>query len=98
MEILIPGAKQSTNLLKSVKYYYDEDIGLGLTRYELGIWLVFGIFYMLRKYLVKCGEEKTVFDFMRPSREQMGRGEQSVGQEEMRRKREEMYKVNKNKR
>lgn len=59
--------KQKRRLLNDFKYMYDEVIFFGVTRYEFGLWLMFAIAYFLRKALEKCGDKKTVFDFMRPS-------------------------------
>lgn len=58
---------KKTQLLRDFKYYYDEEIFLNLTRYEFGLWLIFAIFFFLRRTLDTCGNKKTVFDFMRPT-------------------------------
>ena len=53
-------------MLSEFKYYYDEEIFMKLTRYEFGFWIIFVIFFFLRRNLDKCGEKKTMFDYMRP--------------------------------
>jgi hypothetical protein len=58
---------QKKRLISEFKYYYDEVIFFNLTRYELGLWIVFAIFYFLKRALNTCGDRKTVFDFMRPA-------------------------------
>ena len=39
-----------------------------MTRSELGLWIVFAIFFFLKRALNTCGDRKTVFDFMRPAK------------------------------
>eukprot|EP00347_Sterkiella_histriomuscorum_P019258 403342334 len=51
-------------LITDLKYHYDDEIGMGMTRYELGLWLITIGFFFLRKYADSCGDRKTVFDFM----------------------------------
>jgi hypothetical protein len=72
-EILLGKPKQK-KIVSDFSYQYDDVIGLGMTRYEFGIWLIFAIFYFLRRYLETCGNKKTVFDFMRPSKNQLSSG------------------------
>mmetsp|Transcript_41976 Transcript_41976/g.30807 ORF Transcript_41976/g.30807 Transcript_41976/m.30807 type:complete len:86 (-) Transcript_41976:142-399(-) len=55
-------------LLKQFSYKYDKVVGLGMTRYEIGLWILVLALYCLRKYLVTCGNRKTEFDFMRPAK------------------------------
>lgn len=68
-EIIAPSniSKQKSRLLSDFKYYYDDVIFMNLTRYEFGLWLVFAMFYFLRKAMEKCGDRKTIFDFMNPA-------------------------------
>ena len=67
-EIVIPSKdKKKKQLLSDFKYQYDDEVILGLTRYEIGLWIIFGIFYFLRRYLTTCGNRKNMFDFMRPA-------------------------------
>jgi len=60
-----PGA----SLLNQFSYFYDDEVVLRLTRFELGLWLAFAMCFLLRKVLDsdRCGRRKTVFDFMRPA-------------------------------
>jgi len=51
--------------LKDLKYWYDDEIALGITRYEFGLWLIVIGFFFLRKYLDSCGNKKTMFDYMK---------------------------------
>lgn len=69
-DIIIPAKSSSNKIVTDFKYEFDAQVGLGLTRYEIGMWIVFFIFFFLRKYLVHCGNKKTSFDFMRPSQSQ----------------------------
>lgn len=66
-EVMSMKDRQKKRLLNEFKYLYDEVIFMGITRYEFGLWLMFAIGFFLRKALLKCGDKKTVFDFMRPS-------------------------------
>ena len=67
-ELIIPQAQKNKNkLLSDFKYYYDEVIFLQMTRYEVGLWIIFTIFFLMKKALVTCGDRKTVFDYMRPA-------------------------------
>ena len=59
---------QKKRLVSEFKYYYDEVIFFNMTRYELGLWIVFAIFFFLKRALNTCGDRKTVFDFMRPAK------------------------------
>lgn len=63
-EIFKGTMSERKKLVSSVGYYYDEELVLRITRFELGIWLLFMMMYGLRKALEKCGTPKTVFDFM----------------------------------
>ncbi|CDW83802.1 nb-arc domain protein [Stylonychia lemnae] len=58
-------SKKDKKILKDLKYFYDDEIALGITRYELGLWLIVIGFFFLRKYLETCGNRKTMFDFMK---------------------------------
>lgn len=63
-ELLMGSEKERKKLVAAVGYYYDEELFLHITRYEFGIWLLFVMMFGLRKALEKCGQKKTVFDFM----------------------------------
>lgn len=91
--------KERKKLVSAVSYYYDEELFLHITRYELGVWLLFLMMYGLRKALEKCGQRKTVFDFMgKGQRLGVVQGDGSVkelskeGIEEIRRAREKALK------
>jgi hypothetical protein len=77
---------QKKRLVSEFKYYYDEVIFFNMTRYELGLWIVFGIFFFLKRALNTCGDRKTVFDFMRPAAQKPQKETApEVSQEEQRR-------------
>ena len=40
---------------------------LSLTRFELGLWIAFGLLYMMKEALVTMGDHKTIFDWMKAS-------------------------------
>ena len=60
-------AKARTQLLADFHYEYDEVVFYGITRYEIGLWLLFCILAWLRRELRTMGDPKTIFDFMRPN-------------------------------
>ena len=64
---IVNSENQKKRLISEFKYFYDEVIFLYITRYEFGLWIIFAIFFLLRKALQRCGVQKTVFDFMRQS-------------------------------
>ena len=41
----------NAKVFKDFRYYYDEEIGWGVTRYESGLWLITLGFFFLRRYL-----------------------------------------------
>lgn len=53
-------------LIREFRYFYDDVIGLGITRYEFGLWIIMLGFFFLRKYLNTCGNKKSMFDYMQP--------------------------------
>ena len=58
--------------LASFAYDYDREVGLGMTRQEIGLWLVVGLLAGSLYSLQTMGDQKTVFDFMRPAAEPQG--------------------------
>ena len=66
-EIINPSEARKRRLFTEYKYFYDEEIFLRMTRYEFGFWIIFVIFFFMRKVMDTCGDRKTIFDFMRPA-------------------------------
>ena len=66
-EIINPSEVRKKRFLTQFKYLYDEEIFLRMTRYEFGFWIIFVIFFFMRKVMDTCGNRKTIFDFMRPA-------------------------------
>lgn len=79
-------------LLSDFKYSYDEETFFKLTRFEVGLWIIFAMLFLLRKAMERCGEKKSVMDYMRPANPQTKK-EQEISQELVRKAREEAIRT-----
>jgi hypothetical protein len=54
-------------LLRNFTYEFDQDVFRGITRYEIGFYLLLLILLMLHVELKTMGNKKNIFDWMNDS-------------------------------
>ena len=59
--------KQKKQILRNFTYEFDQDVFWGITRYEIGFYLILLILFMLHVELKTMGNKKNIFDFMHDS-------------------------------